>query len=182
MAFDKEKARAVLAKLSLSESTRRYADCWLASISDEGVLDQQAFAATAPEDIRGRTISFEITPQAVRIKHAGQQIVDTVGMALEGEDYLLMAPPAQRATRLMRFSEIAEGHVSVHQRWVVNTAGKMHILNEIGLPCGLSENGFPMTMSYVDADNPRSIGQILPKKGAMNIAPVFKTYPIHSGA
>jgi hypothetical protein len=182
MTLDKEKARAVFAKLSLSETTRRFADCWLSAVSDGGALNEAAFFADAPEDIRARTITFEITPQALRIKHAGQQIVDTVGMPLVGEDYLLMAPPAQRATRLMRFSEIADGHVSVHQRWVVNTAGKMHVLNEIALPCGLSENGFPMTMSYVDADNPKSMGHIPAKKGVMNIAPVFETYPIHSAA
>jgi hypothetical protein len=179
MAFDKKKARAVLAKLSLNDAARRFADCWLSAISEDGVLDENAFKAEASEDIRARTISFEITPQAIRIKQAGQQILDAVGIPLEGVDYLLMAPPAQRATRLMRFSEIAEGHVSTHQRWVVNTAGRMHILNELALPCGLSESGLPMILSHVDTDSPNSLGHIPAKKGVMNIAPVFETYPIH---
>lgn len=176
--FDKSKAQAVLAKLKLSAPSRRFADQWLSMISDDGRLSESEFNAKVEADLQARIVVFEITTHAVRIKRAGAHIVEAVGMNLVGEDYLMMAPPAQRATRLMRFSEIASGAVSRHQRWVVNTAGKVHFINELAVPCGLSEDGFPMVATYVDTDTQGSVGHIPPKKGAMNIAPVFETFAI----
>ena len=176
--FDKDKAAAVLAKLKLGDLSRRFADHWLSMVSSDGRLNEPDFYRLTDEDLKVRLIVFEITPHSVRIKRAGVQIVEAVGINLVGEDYLTMAPPAQRATRLMRFSEIAEGAVSRHQRWVVNTAGKVHFVNELAVPCGLSEDGFPMVATYVDTDTKGSVGHIPPKKGAMNIAPVFETYAI----
>jgi hypothetical protein len=180
--FDREKARAALAALPLSEISRRFADTWLSVMSDEGRLDLAQFDTSLGQEILSRTVSFEITPSAILIRSAGHHIVEAVGMPLVGQDYLQMAPPAQRPIRLARMCSIVEGHISTHQRWVVNTTGKLHVLNELAVPCGLSENGLPVITTYVDVDSQSSVGHIEPKKGAMNIAPVFETYPIHSAA
>jgi hypothetical protein len=177
--FDQKKAGAVIASLKLSAEGRRFADLWLSHMSEDGQLDECGFNAAVEADIEAQIVSFEITPHMVRIKSAGARIVETVGHTLVGEDYLLMAPPAQRATRLMRFSQIAEGCISRHQRWVVNTAGKVHFINELAMPCGLSENELPMIMTYIDADSQSSLGRIPMKKGVRNIAPIFETYAVN---
>ena len=173
--FDNAKAQAVLADLPLSVCCRRFADYWLSAMSTHSCVREGGLSA----DLLANTVSFEITPHRVRIRSAGQKIIDAVGAPLVGDDYLRMAPPAQRPMRLARMCSIVEGHISTHQRWVVNRAGKIHILNELALPCGLSENELPMIMTYVDADSPSSVGQISAAEGVMNIAPVFVTYPIH---
>jgi hypothetical protein len=177
--FNRDKARCVLAVLPLSEIARRFADVWLSAVSDDGDFDLATFDADLGKELSARTVSFELTPNAVRIRTAGHHIVEAVGIPLVGEDYLLMAPPAQRPVRLERMCHVVEGHISTHQRWVVNTAGKLHVLNELAVPCGLSEKGLPTITTYVDVDNLSSVGRIEPRKGAMNIAPVFEIYAIH---
>jgi hypothetical protein len=173
--LNKAKAQAVLADLPLSASSRRFADFWLSAISVHGSVWDKDLAA----DLLANTVSFEISPHNVRIRSAGRRIIDAFGAPLVGEDYLQMAPPAQRPIRLARMCSVVEGHISTHQRWVVNQAGKIHILNELALPCGLSERGLPMIMAYVDTDSPSSVGRIVAHERAMNVAPVFAAYPIH---
>ena len=182
MSFDKTEAQVVLARLPLSPASRQFADAWLTMMSDDGSIRAHDITAFIPAELLLRVICFEITPHQVRIRRAGQHIVDAVGIPLVGEDYLKMAPAGQRATRLGRMCAIVEGHISTHQRWVVNSGGKLHVLNELALPCGLSEDGLPMIMTFVDTDSQGAVGHISPNKGAMNIAPVFQSYPIHKRA
>jgi hypothetical protein len=173
--FNTAKAQIVLADLPLSDCGRRFADYWLSTISMHGFVWDNGLSP----DLLANIVSFEISPHDVRIRSAGQKIIDAVGAPLVGDDYLQMAPPAQRPIRLARMCSIVEGHISTHQRWVVNQAGKIHFLNELALPCGLSERGLPMIMTYVDTDSPSSVGRIVAQEGAMNVAPVFVAYPIH---
>jgi hypothetical protein len=176
--IDKSAARSILSSLPMTSGNRRFADFWLSRLVEDGSGEPHHFSLEATADILTRVVTFEITPRTVRFHSAGKAIVEGLGMNVRGRDYLAMAPIGQRATRLARMCKIVEGHSSQHQRWVVNTAGKIHFLNELAFPCGLSENGLPMIMTHVDADSFSSIGHIPIDKGAMNVAPVFNTYAI----
>ena len=108
----------------------------------------------------------------------GARVAQEFEAQLVGKDYVQMAPPRERATRLARMTTIANGAVGQQQRSVVSKRGRVHFVRELTVPYGQSGAGHPRTMTYIEADTEASLGGVDIAKGVMNLAPQFTAHQI----
>ena len=172
--FDMSKAEAALNSLVLSATERLFCGWWIGMMQNGDSI----VTRPPPPALADGIVTFEVYDGAAYWLSAGARIAQEFDTQLVGRDYVQMAPPRERATRLERMTAIANGAVGQHQRSVVSKRGRVHFIREITVPYGMSGVGHPRTMTYVEADTESPLGGVDLAKGVMNLAPQFTAHQI----
>jgi hypothetical protein len=110
---------------------------WLSLWRGDALPSRADFSPRQIIDQLPRIAIFEIVPDlSIRCRLAGSDIVQGAGLDITGKDILAFTPPAERATRLTRFSTVARGAIGRGLRAGFRDSGEAQFAEEIMLPFG----------------------------------------------
>lgn len=135
--FDIAAARNCLDRCSAG-ATRRLVEYWLSLWRGAEIPMRADFHPKAVSDLLPSIGIFDVVPdKSVRCRLVGSRLVEGAGgVDITGQDWLAMTAPDDRAVRLRRFSNVAQGAIGLGQRAAERASGEHLRAEEVMLPFG----------------------------------------------
>jgi hypothetical protein len=151
MGFDFHGAKARLESESLTERNRKIVEHWLSLWPGDALPQRGDFRPRGVAPLLTGIALFDVVPnQSVTCRLAGTALRGALGVDITGKDWLALTKEAQRATRLARYTAIAEGNAAISLLEAPHVSGAIITAEQVLLPFESEPGGICTVLMHVD--------------------------------